>query len=227
MCKGLWNSIAGFAGVRTRATPRPTAYQELEGDVDRGGRLGEAVRDKEAIGMGTYGCARLIGIRTETIADRKGVSREQATEWLRRAVMGAGSRADGYLLLSWDEAGKDALVELAITEMSPGSRMGRIMAGELGSGHAWVQVEGRVTDAESKRLLMAFRDRRRSSGAMGARDLGGDTGPQLMRELIGAIGADIRAEIAQFFNLAVCPRCSSDVPEGSAFCPACGEKHRQ
>jgi hypothetical protein len=85
--------------------------------------------------------------------------------------------------------------------MTTGSAFARMVAGELGAGHGWVQIEGRVTDEESGVLLVSFADRRRGSGAVGFRDLGGDSGPAMVREMITAIGFGIRSELDHAFGL--------------------------
>ncbi len=96
------------------------------------------------------------------------------------------------------EAGQaEAVLHIAITEMTPGSAGGRIFAGELGMGHAFVQVEGRLVDLESGKDLVAFADRRRSSGAIGFEDMGGDAGPRLVRRMLKGIAADLVRELEQ------------------------------
>ena len=71
-----------------------------------------------------------------------------------------------------DEVGVGARLELAITEMTPGSSSVRLWAGEFGAGHAFVQVEGQVLYVESGTELATFCDRRRASGAAGLKDVG-------------------------------------------------------
>jgi hypothetical protein len=84
--------------------------------------------------------------------------------------------------------------------VDPGGGFARVMAGELGAGHAWVQVEGRVTDPTSGALLAAFADRQRDSGLAGVRDTFGDVGPSLVKERLTAIGRAARLELALSFG---------------------------
>ena len=75
-----------------------------------------------------------------------------------------------------------------------------MFAGELGMGHAWVQAEGRVIDRQSQEELVAWSDRRRSSAAIGFRDLGGDSGPTLVREMLEQIAIDLERELRETFQ---------------------------
>ncbi len=66
------------------------------------------------------------------------------------------------------------VLETAVTELEPGSKFGRFMAGELGMGHSHIQVEGRLINPIDNKVLFAFVDRRAGS-AMGGMDItGGD-----------------------------------------------------
>ena len=99
-----------------------------------------------------------------------------------------------------DQQKAQAKLEIAITEMTPGSAAGRMFAGELGLGHAWVQVEGRVVDIDLNEEVVAFSDRRRHSGAIGFRDIGGDAGPSLVREMLETIAAELVQELRETFR---------------------------
>jgi hypothetical protein len=153
--------------------------------------------DHDRIKQGQY--KRIaIGRIESRVVDTEKVTGEQACGWLRSAVLKAGS---SETLVVGVPTGKTAKLDLAITEMTPGSAFARIMAGEIGAGHAWVQIEGRVIDEESGVLLASFADRRRKSGAHGFRDVMGDSGPAMVREMIRAIAGGIRSELAHEFGL--------------------------
>ena len=47
---------------------------------------------------------------------------------------------------------------------------------------------------------MAWSDRRRSSAAIGFRDLGGDSGPTLVREMLEQIAIDLERELRETFQ---------------------------
>ncbi len=84
--------------------------------------------------------------------------------------------------------------------MDPGSATKRIMAGELGAGHAQIQVEGKVIDTGSGETVAAFAEKRSSSGAIGLEDLKGDSGPELIEHLIGLISDDVASELSRTFT---------------------------
>jgi len=63
-----------------------------------------------------------------------------------------------------------------------------------------VQVEGRVVGDSPDQPLAEFADRRRSSGAIGLRDTFGDSGPQLVREMLQDIAKDLKLELREAFS---------------------------
>ncbi len=133
-------------------------------------------------------------VQTEMITDQKDVSVADCAAWLTAEL-------DSAEFVSTDAEGASIRLDLAITFMSPGSAAGRIFAGELGAGHAQVQIEGKVSDAVSNELLATFAERRRSSGAIGIKDLGGDASPGLIEQMIGLVAEDIRNELLSTFTL--------------------------
>ncbi len=89
----------------------------------------------------------------------------------------------------------DALLELAITEINPGSRAGRFWGGEFGAGHAYIQVEGKLKSIATGEELASFSEKRRSSGMAGAADTFGDMGPQLLKQMLNTIAGDMVREL--------------------------------
>jgi len=177
---------------------RQTGYLKNYKQLRPGKYLEQLWSDPERIAQGQYRKI-VIGRIEARVVDTEKVTGEEACNWLRFAVLGNTTLPEALVLGT--QTGKIAKLGLAITEMTPGSAFARIMAGELGAGHAWIQIEGRVTDDESGVLLVSFADRRRGSGAHGLRDLAGDSGPAMVREGIAAIGRAIRAELAREFGL--------------------------
>jgi hypothetical protein len=92
-------------------------------------------------------------------------------------------------------------LDLAITEMNPGSASGRVWAGELGVGHAHLQIEGKVVDVKSNRVLATFSERHGSSGDIGVADLGGNAGPSLIKKMIQKTSEQINKELSATFSL--------------------------
>jgi hypothetical protein len=89
-----------------------------------------------------------------------------------------------------------AALALAITYLTPGSSSARAWAAELGAGHAYVQVEGKLLDAASKEQLACFSERRHDSGSIGFEDMGGDAGTRLERRMLEAISREFVKELS-------------------------------
>lgn len=141
-------------------------------------------------------------IRTVGLEDEEGVTVGQCAEWLKAALI--ESTRGGKTSFVFDGAAAeraDAVLEVAVTEMTPGSASARIWVGELGAGHAWVQVEARLRHPGSPEDIARFVSRKRSSGDIGLRDVGGDAGPTLVHELLVKIGADLIEELRASFSL--------------------------
>lgn len=142
------------------------------------------------IDKGKYSNIYVEKIDVSKIMNCAGVTTKEAQRWLQDAL----TNYDGLFVF---KASPDvqAKLDIAITEMTPGDAGARMFAGELGMGHAWVQVEGKIEDIKSGKEIIVFSDRRRSSGAIGLRDIGGDVGPTLVREMLEQIAADLAAEL--------------------------------
>jgi hypothetical protein len=180
------------------ATVEPRGYLENYDQLKSGRYIERFWSDPNKIAQGGYKII-VIGKIESRVADSEKVTGAQACSWLRSAILRGATSVEYFPLEAG--AGKNARLDLAITEMTPGSAFGRTMWGEFGAGHAWVQVEGRVTDEESGVLLVSFADRRRGSGVIGFRDLAGDSGPAMLHEMITAIGFSIRSELDHTFGL--------------------------
>jgi hypothetical protein len=101
------------------------------------------------------------------IKHHKSVTVADCVGWLKRDLL---ERA----VISHSQSDAKYRLDLAITHMHPGSSAKRLWAGEFGAGHepSQLQVEGKVVDIESGKVVATFAERRRSSGALGAKDLG-------------------------------------------------------
>jgi len=152
------------------ATVKPRGYLENYDQLKSGRYIERFWSDPDKIAQGQYKRI-VIGQIEARVADSVIITREETCNWLRSAIF-RGDISIKHVAFG-AETGKKARLDLTITEMTPGSAFARMVAGELGAGHAWVQIEGRVTDEESGVLLVSFADRRRGSGAVGFRDLGG------------------------------------------------------
>lgn len=90
-----------------------------------------------------YSAIRVEPIAADRISNQEGVTVEDARKWLQNALVRATSASRRHFVFEAAQVKAQAKLEIAITEMTPGSAAGRMFAGELGLGHAWVQVEGR------------------------------------------------------------------------------------
>ena len=128
------------------------------------------------------------------IQDAPDITAATAADALKNAAI-KDIRKTGELDVTDKPESATATLALAITFMTPGSVSGRFWAAELGAGHAFVQVEGKVNDAATGKEIAAFADRRRDSGSIGFEDLGGDAGPRLVKRMVEAISSDFIKEL--------------------------------
>ena len=180
-----------MASTAWAASPKPSGYLSDYSRLSHGHALEAFWADTTAI---TPAAEIALGEITEPhLKDKKHVTVEECANWLRRDVL-------SHSLFSENAPDVKYRLDLAITHMDPGSATKRIMAGELGAGHAQVQVEGKVIDTESGNSVAEFAERRSSSGAIGLEDLKGDSGPELIEHLIKLIGEDVAAEMGRAFS---------------------------
>ena len=181
------------------STPRSSGYLPDYRVLDKSQFLESYYADHSAIASKGYGNVVLTSVSTDSIQDQKGITKSECGQWLHNAVT-EGSRDAMPVVVSTGSPGFPALLSVSITEMTPGSAGSRILAGELGSGHAWIQIEGKVIDSQTNVTLASFAERRRSSGLTGLRDIPGDSGPTLVKEMIEDISEDIRRELSVSFK---------------------------
>ena len=180
-----------LASTAWAASPKPSGYLSDYSHLSHGDSLEAFWADSAAI---TPASEIVLGEITEPhLKDKKHVTVEECANWLERDVL-------NHALFSNNAPGARYRMDLAITHMDPGSASKRLMAGELGAGHAQVQVEGKVIDTESGKSVAEFAERRSSSGAIGIKDLKGDSGPELIEHLIKLISDDVASEMGRTFS---------------------------
>jgi len=184
------------------ATVKPTGYLDGYDRLTPGNDVEGFWSDPAAIARGGYDGIELGTVEVRSTTTRAAAN-DEAKQWLTAALLDAPAGA-ATAQVCGTASQRPARLDVAITEMTPGSGFWRVLAGELGAGHAWVQVEGRVVDPASGAQLAAFADRQRDSGATGLRDSLGDVGPTLVRERLTEIGESARKELARAF------RCSTE-----------------
>lgn len=186
-----------MASVSGCSTPRTGGIVGDPEKLTKGTYIDRSRADLEAIEAAGLSALSLGEIDVSRVADQAGITRKAGAQALRAGIVGSNPTAD---LLTLEGSSGVGRVEVAIIEMSTGSAFARVMAGEFGAGHAWVQVDARVTDPKSGRVLVSLSDRRRDSGAIGLRDAFGSAGPALVREMLKACGVGIRRELELFFG---------------------------
>ena len=187
----LFALVAGCASA-----PTNSGYLSDYGRLQAGGSLEKYWFDASRARKTESPSILLSDISTDMISDKKGVSVSDSISWLQSGLENAG-------LISSDSRNASLKIEVAITFLDPGSAAKRVLAGELGAGHANVQVEGKVFDIENGDLVAAFAERRSSSGAIGLKDIGGDAGPGLIEQMIKLVTDDINSELEHTFSLKV------------------------
>jgi hypothetical protein len=137
----------------------------------------------------------LAPIDTSRIQDAPGITASAASDCLKLATI-SNIRSPGGWSVTEQQETATATLALAITYLTPGSVAGRFWAAELGAGHAFVQVEGKLTDTSTEKEIARFADRRRDSGSIGFEDLGGNAGPRLVKRMLEAISSDFIKELS-------------------------------
>lgn len=155
--------------------------------------------NKALISSHKYSKIYVSDIDISRIANQLGVTTNDCIRWLRNSLIDTARETGDHFIFAPEANIAQVKFEIAITEMTPGSAGGRMFAGELGMGHAWIQIEGRLTDAKNGEEIVVLSDRRRSSGAIGLRDIGGNVGPDLVREMLQQVGVDIIKELNESF----------------------------
>ncbi|WP_456444477.1 DUF4410 domain-containing protein [Thiolapillus sp.] len=184
-------AIALAAGCAS--TPTTSGYLRDYSRLQPGQYLEKYWADKTHIKQSGSPAILLGEISVDNISDQKGITVAGCVAILKSSLEDGG-------IVSSDYQDTPVRLDLAITYMDPGSAAKRVWAGELGAGHAQVQIEGRVTDTTSGNVLATFAERRRSSGYIGIKDIGGDSGPSLIKQMITLISGDVTNELRQTFS---------------------------
>lgn len=127
----------------------------------------------------------------DSIRDEKGITRKKCQNLLSQYFLESNQNTD---IVSNPSDSGEFMIDLIFTNMSPGDAGSRIWAGEFGLGHANVEIQAIVVNKDGKRVI-EISDSRNNSGAIGFRDTFGDSGPQLVEELIKEISDNILQEL--------------------------------
>lgn len=137
----------------------------------------------------------LEDINIDSISNEKGITKEECRSELKSDILKNEHNKDFIVENQPEDSYK---IKFIITNMSPGDAASRIWAAELGFGHANVEIQTIISKADQR--IIEIRDSRNNSGAIGFRDTGGDSGPQLVRELLKQISDNIIQELNSIFK---------------------------
>lgn len=84
------------------------------------------------------------------------------------------------------------LLDTRFIQLTSGSQALRWWCGELGCGHTIIEVQGRLTDANTGDVFAAFADKRRGAAVI---DPTGGSGEDLLREDMLGIVRDVAAAL--------------------------------
>jgi len=185
--------VSSFMLPGHAAAPKASGYLSDYNRLVEGEYLEAYWVDMAAIVRSKSPAIELGEISAIGVKDHKGVTVDNCVAWLKSDLQGK--------LISASYTDSRYKLDLVISHMDPGSAAKRIWAGEFGAGHAQLQIEGIVTDTESGEVVAEFAERRRSSGAIGIEDLGGDAGPHIIEHLVSLIATDINSELQASFTV--------------------------
>ena len=169
---------------------------ENNGTAKNGNYVDSLWINKDKIGKNASFKILLAEVNIDNISDEKGITKEECKNILSEMILNSPSNHN--ILLEKDPS-PDYRMKLAITNMSPGDRASRAWAGELGFGHAIVELQAIITNGQNERVI-EMKDSHRNSGLIGIRDTFTDSGPQLVKELLQQTSEDILKELNAIKN---------------------------
>ncbi len=191
---GLEIIVAGISIVLLggcASTPNATGYLSNYEQLHAGKYLEKYWADTGSIQKGASPTILLGTISVDKISDQKGISVADCVTALKADLKRGGMISEQSLLAP-------IRLDLAITEMTPGNAAQRIT---IGGGYIHLQIEGKVVDVESGRVLAAFAERHTSTSMIGIEDLAGSAGPSLVKHLIKISSERINKELSATFSL--------------------------
>jgi hypothetical protein len=119
----------------------------------------------------------------------------QVRDALTQNLVVALQSTDGW---GWTSIPQEATVflQVSVTRFAPGSRAGRILAPGV-AGIAYIDVEGKWIDPESKRPLACFADGSTSSGFLGLQDLPRNASGRMVNGIAGKLARRMLAQVEQ------------------------------
>ena len=136
--------------VGCTSTPKETDYSQGELPRIPGGYVDGAWFDVSKITRFGFTGVELSSVESFRVSDVKNISVAEALSWLRE---GLTERQAANQILAGNNSGAVAELEVVLAELNPGSTTVRSGVGAFGAGHAWIQGEGRVQDADGRSVF--------------------------------------------------------------------------
>ena len=185
--------------VSCTSTPMETDYARGELPRTPGRYVDGAWFDVSKITRLGFTGVELSSVEPFRVSDVKNIAVAEALSWLREGL------TEGQVtnqILAGDKSGAVAELEVALTELDPGSTRTRFWAGEFGAGHAWIQVEGIIKEANTGSIVGRLVQRTRISGVFGLHNSRfRDSGPVLVRQMLLKAGRAFRSEVVTALSI--------------------------
>jgi len=141
--------VSGFVLSGYAAAPKASGYLSDYHRLVEGEYLEAYWVDMAQIKKSAAPSILLGEISVAGIKNHKGVTVDDCAGWLKADLLSG-------TVISDNQSDAKYRLDLAVTHMDPGSAAKRIWAGEFGAGHAQLQIEGKVVDIESGKVMAAF-----------------------------------------------------------------------
>jgi len=196
---GFDSAVLMILLVSCTSTPIETDYSQGELPRTPGTYIDGAWFDFSKIAeLGITG-VELTSVEPFRVSDVKNITVDEALNWLRE---GLTERQTTDQILAGGKSGAVAELEVVLTELDPGSTRTRFWAGEFGAGHAWIQVEGIIKEAETGSVVGRLVQRTRISGVFGLHNSRAkDSGPVLVRQILLKAGRAFQSEVATALSI--------------------------
>ncbi len=168
------------------STPSNTGFTQSGLNFQNGTYLDKVYKNENSVLTRQNMPIRIDSINIDFIHDYPNVSAKYCRNTLEAELV-------KFFEFSSTQASPKLTAEFAITYLDPGDAAARIVAGELGAGHAWIQIEGVVRQKDE--IIFAFIDRKRNSGKAGLSDLAGPADKKLVTFMIQEISQLLIKEI--------------------------------
>ncbi len=157
--------------------------------------------DNQALHQKGYLTMSVKDVDVSQIKNSWGLEAEEAAVFVKRELQEAARRTQIERFFLFDTANQgQAVLEVAITEQSSGTPIGRFLVWLLGWGQPFLRVEGRVRDLQSNQIIASFSHYKSCKAIWPLRDLGHNGGIVMLREMYAIATDEIMREIGNAFG---------------------------